>query len=513
MKFLSTNWLKNKSKAKICLILILLMAAFLRLWGIWRLDLFTYDQARDATYIKRIVVDKKLALIGPQSSVPGISLGPAYYYLMALPLLIFRLDPVGIDLIVALGGVVTVWLLFKWVERRTSLPTAFLISLLYAVSPIVVEMSRRAWNPNLSPFFFILIIYSWDKIVQENKTTFFLLLMFCLGIIIQLHYSALLILPALILSFLIFRKRFAVSIIHLFAGIIIFLFLIFPLVVFNFRHDWLMVKSLFRVIQSLVFSEKLSLLTKLACATTDIWHLYEGLLLIHLRPLSLLIFVFLLVITLVMFIRRKISTDFKIALVFLFTGVIGSQFYPEGFSFFYYVFLFVIPFLIFAYVIEFFFERYPNQKVYVILLTIMLSGWLFYQSEKIVFRLPVRTRQGFQLVADVITSDEGTNRRFNLAAIYKSPGQWENYYRRGIVRDDIRWDHNAVDYGYFVELKGKRPLPWDNFHDAEVLYLIVETRVKEPLKVKFWEIEQFGPKRITSQWKLKNGPTIYKLER
>lgn len=505
------KFIKRKRSKVVILVAILFLAAFLRLWGIWRLDLFTYDQARDATYIKRILADREIRLIGPQSSLPGISLGPAYYYLMALPLLVFNFNPIGIDLAIVLGGVATVWLLFKVLEKKTSPLAALLVCLLYATSPIVVELSRRAWNPSLVPLFLILIVYSLIKIVDEEKNIFFSVLMASLAIIIQLHYSTLLILPALFLIFLVYREKFLINKSYLLIGLLIFLFLISPLLVFNLRHQWLMFKSIYRVVQG--STGDLDILIGLKNALVDVWHLFEGLLLINLRPWSFGIFAFVLLVNLMMFVKRKFDTLLKFALVFLFVGVIGSQLYPEGFSFFYYIFLFPVPFIILAYLLEFLLKTYPSQKSILILLVVVLAGWQFFQTGKIIFRPPVRIWQDFVLVANVIANDKGTDKKFNLAAIYKSPGEWENYYRRGIVREDIRWDHNAVDYGYFVELRGKKPLPWDSFREAEILYLIAETPVKEPSKVKFWEIDQFAPKNVVSQWELENETTIYKLEK
>ena len=71
--------------------LIILAAAFLRLYRLDEFVTFLGDQGRDAIIIKRILTLEHFPAIGAPSSVGQVYLGPFYYYLMAPFLLLFFL--------------------------------------------------------------------------------------------------------------------------------------------------------------------------------------------------------------------------------------------------------------------------------------------------------------------------------------------------------------------------------------------------------------------------------------
>ncbi len=504
----------KKRKDLVFLLLILIVAAFFRLWGSWRLDLFTYDQARDATYIRRIFTEMKIPLIGPQSSIPGVSLGPGYYYLMAFPLLLSGFDPAVIDVMVGLGGVLTTVVLYRLLAEETDKRLALAIALLYSVSPIVIELSRRAWNLSTLPLFLVLALYSLQKIHQSKDNLVFwtVLLFVSLGMAIQLHYSALLLIPGMGLSLFFWdREKVFKNVKPFLMGAMAFVLVNLPILVFNLRHQWTMPRAIVRVF----FQEKAGggVGDKVRGFFLSFWHLYEGTFLYNLRPISFAVFGLIVLLIIVNIIKRKKSVFFGYLMTIILVGILGSQFYPKGFSFFYFVFLLPIPYLLLGVSLNNFGVKKALFQKLILIAFIPLAVYLTGESGKIIFRKPVRTRNDFKEVASIIAGDIQKGTPFNLVAVYQSPGGWENFYRRGIVREDIRWDHNAVDYGYFVESLGYKPLPWDNFSSAEVLYLIAETEVKEPLSLKFWEISQFSPKKVAQKWQLPNGTAVFRLEK
>jgi 4-amino-4-deoxy-L-arabinose transferase-like glycosyltransferase len=103
MKFLRNN---------ILIICILLVAAYMRFYKIDQYMTFLGDEGRDAITIFNIL-HGKLTLLGPTASVGGFFMGPAYYYLVTPFFWLFNYSPVGASVMVALLGVVTVWLIYK----------------------------------------------------------------------------------------------------------------------------------------------------------------------------------------------------------------------------------------------------------------------------------------------------------------------------------------------------------------------------------------------------------------
>src|ERR1035437_9349467 len=140
------------SKTNIVLLTVLILAAFLRLYRIQDYMTFLGDEGRDVLVAYNIL-HGHLTLLGPTSSVGGFFLGPIYYYFMAPFLLLFNYNPVGPAVMVALFGIATVWLIYKFCSELFNRQIGIIAAALYAVSPLVIAYSRSSWNPNPLPFF------------------------------------------------------------------------------------------------------------------------------------------------------------------------------------------------------------------------------------------------------------------------------------------------------------------------------------------------------------------------
>lgn len=140
------------------LIAILIIGAYLRLYRISEYLTFLGDEGRDVLIVKRMIVDGKWTLLGPTASVGGFYMGPAYYYFMAPFLWLFRLDPVGPAIMVALVGVLTIGLVYVLGCQIYNRYAGIVAASLYAVSPVIISYSRSSWNPNIVPFFASLLI-------------------------------------------------------------------------------------------------------------------------------------------------------------------------------------------------------------------------------------------------------------------------------------------------------------------------------------------------------------------
>jgi len=81
MKKRIIEFLKANKTELLFLALIIILASFLRFYKINELHFFTYDQARDDLIVKRILVDHKFTLLGPQSSMRG------FIYLLSIIIL------------------------------------------------------------------------------------------------------------------------------------------------------------------------------------------------------------------------------------------------------------------------------------------------------------------------------------------------------------------------------------------------------------------------------------------
>ena len=158
---------------KLFFILILVLAAFYRLYKIADYMTFLGDEGRDVLVAYNIL-HGHLTLLGPTSSVGGFFLGPIYYYFMAPFLLLFNYNPVGPAVMVALFGVATVFLVYKICLTFFNKNVAIFAALLYSISPLVVAYSRSSWNPNPLPFFSLLTLFTLYKAVKKKAIKVFL---------------------------------------------------------------------------------------------------------------------------------------------------------------------------------------------------------------------------------------------------------------------------------------------------------------------------------------------------
>ena len=153
----SRAWVINNKLEALLLILVILTGAFMRLYKIDQYMTFLGDEGRDVIIVRRLLVNFDPILIGPGTSVGNMYLGPIYYYMIAPFLLLFNFSPVGPSVFIALLGIITIY--FVWyVSRKWFGNIAALVSaLLYSVSPVVIYFARSSWNPNIMPFFALLL--------------------------------------------------------------------------------------------------------------------------------------------------------------------------------------------------------------------------------------------------------------------------------------------------------------------------------------------------------------------
>jgi 4-amino-4-deoxy-L-arabinose transferase-like glycosyltransferase len=529
------QYIKANKLEVICLIFIASLAAFLRFYKITELHFFSFDQARDALISKRILVDHKWTLLGPQSSMLGVYLPPYYYYTLALVLWIFRLNPAGIDVYTAGVGVCTVILLWYIARRFFNKVPALMIAAFYATSPLIVRFSRQAWNPNTQPFLVLLILFFLCQLFLKRKAFYLILVSIFLGYAMNLHYSTFCLIPIWLFSLFWFliktRKTRTV-----FVSVGILCFFVVPLLLFDLHHHFMISRN---ISHHFFAKERMGLLPRdfvglmansayslfvfllsgvsytpslVADAPQDaLWPVFRpiSILTIAHRPMIIQYYWWgvgllgLIVITTIYFLFRlekKGAKDVGLMLYLLIgiilSSVFVSQFYAGQFYFFYYLLLFPLPFLFLGFLFWFWWQKRIFRLPAVLLFILILA---FNLRHALVLESPERKIGDIIGVSEVIAQDVGQRDDFVIAANYRSPD---------------RWDHSAVDYRYFVEAYfGKRGLDWqpEDYRQAKILYVVAEGGLADPINSKIMEIYEFGPKTVEKTWELPKEVYIYKM--
>ena len=152
--------------------------------------MFEGDQGRDALVVSKIFKEGDLVFIGPVTSVGNMYLGPFYYYFMLPFLWLSYPSPLGPVYAVALVNILAVYLIYKLGSKMFGQKVGILAAFFFGLSQVSVTYSRFSWNPNLAPFFSLLIIYFNWKALKKPK--FWLAVLASFAALIQLHYLTLL---------------------------------------------------------------------------------------------------------------------------------------------------------------------------------------------------------------------------------------------------------------------------------------------------------------------------------
>jgi len=504
--------------------IILLTGAILRLWQIGSWQHLTYDQSRDYIIIKRIIVDHKYTLVGPTVSIaPGFFLPPFYYYTLAPFLWIFKFHIIGPDVYTALFGIFSIVAFYFLAKDFFGIFPALISSFALAVNPYLIQTSRHSWNPNTLCFYLIIFALSWKKYVFDRRRKYLLLAGFSLGWAIGLHLTVVVFLPMFLYLFFLEIKNKQLNLKTL-GGIFLFLIVFLPLGFFDLRHKFPITRAGISYLQGQKQDTSGGFVNRTKEMITDCFKMPAVLLSglfqkenLTVRPsnitafsaiklnrglnfadkiksyLSLLLWLVALLAVLVTKERRA-----RLLLVFISSGLLVRLCFPANlFYFYYYLVVFPFVYLILAFLVEktkessFFKILTPLVIIFLAVFSLLPKG-IYAQPKPESYFLPT---------CEIISLDFSKTNKIALA---------------GNVADRSRWEHNALEYHYFLEALYKIPMVgWEaaDYKQANVLYFIDEGEVKEPLKFGGMEVEAFAPKKIEKVWKVKTGQTIYKMTR
>jgi 4-amino-4-deoxy-L-arabinose transferase-like glycosyltransferase len=128
-----------KERAKIFMWLaIISLALFFRLYNFEGGFIFAHDHDLYSWIAKDLLVNKHWRLVGQVTSVPGVFIGPLYYYLIAFFYFLFRMNPLSAVIpltLIGLAGVFSFYYFLKtYFGNKTGLIGAFLWACTWGVA-------------------------------------------------------------------------------------------------------------------------------------------------------------------------------------------------------------------------------------------------------------------------------------------------------------------------------------------------------------------------------------------
>lgn len=239
--------LSSTRTSYIFLVVIIVIGAVVRLQGVFLGTFaFTYDVGRDLLALQSIIHSHRLPLIGPTTGLPGVFYGPWWYYLLLLPFILSRGNPQGIALFIALLGIGNIILGFFIGKKLHGNFLGVLFASFLSFSQAMIDTSSQIWNPNLAPFFVLLLFLLLLRVYQKEKSSLFHLFTigFLLGLIIdsEIVFGLLFFLSICVSLLVILRRNITIAEIGVFLlGMFV---IVSPRIFFDFRHQFLMTRTL-----------------------------------------------------------------------------------------------------------------------------------------------------------------------------------------------------------------------------------------------------------------------------
>lgn len=497
------NWIKKHKSELLILLGILILAAFLRLYRINEYMTFLGDEGRDAIVIKKILTEFDLPLLGPPTSIGNMYLGPLYYYMMSVAMTFSWLNPVAAAVMVALIGTATVLLIYYLAREWFGRGAAIIASLLYALSPVNIIYSRSSWNPNPAPFFTLLAVLGFYLANKKRDYRWLILTGAAVAFASQMHYLALILIPIFIIlwCYEYFNNRLQKNSGKYFVwgtlgGILIFLFLMSPLVIFDLRHNFLNYRALTTFFGQRETTVNLNILNTLG-RIVPIYHTTLVERYITGKNLYLNMLVSLLVLSPVVWWiyqkvkKRQASYPIMVLGVWLIVGVLGLSLYKQTIYDHYLGFLNPVPFLLLGGVF------YLIRKIFTGLREkILIGGFLVLAATLCIVSLqatPLKAHPNNQLkrtqeIAKYVIS-KSANRPYNFALLA---------------------EHNYDSaYQFYLDIYGHPPkqLPFDI---TEQLFVVCEDKVCQPINHPKYEIAAFGWAKVDEVSDME-GVKVFKL--
>ncbi len=467
---------------------LILIAAFLRLYQIEGFMTFLGDQGRDALIVKRILRFEHFPAIGAPSSVGQIYLGPFYYYLITPFLLFTNFNPVGLGIgvaILSVAGIAHAWYVIqKKYGVATSIPFLFFM----VFSFVLIELSRFSWNPNLLPFFTFLMIYFFYKWIKEHTINYAILFGAFTSFCIQLHYlSVLSFLPVIVvyIYFISHIKKKAEMLKQTAVSFGSFLFFSSPLILFDLRHNFLNTKNFIALFTEGKVSSDASYWSKFLETNRAF---FNHALQMEMSPMMAGLLFFVLVTLGFLIIKKTKSVLISLNILSFIVFILGFSVLASARHYHYFGPVYVSFYLLLA-CIPLLLKTKLHQYISAALLVIIFIS----------FQIP------------------------NYYFLFKKPNSQIGYARdiaasfKPYIKDQpiqivaLPFTETDAHFRYFLEIDGYKILPHDSPEQpAELFVMCFKPSECKPTDDPHWQIAAFENKQLAGFWKAKN-VTIYKI--
>lgn len=484
-KFLISNW---------PILLILIIAAALRLWRIDQLFTFGGDLGYDLFRIREII-HGDLTLIGPPTARTGTTnlfLAPLYYYILTPFLLLTKLDPIGTIIPILLAWLTYAAVIYLIAKRIFGeLPAIFSV-IIISISPLWINESGIPNPPFFVPLIisviFLFLLNFFQTEIINKRPVYIFLLGILTGLNINFHLTALSIFPVILL-YLILRKatRNLGSIAIFITG---FVSPFIPLILFDLRNSFFLTHQLQQQLATGI--SVISIKNNIQLALTLI---SRNLLGVEFSPLySGVILIFLFIISILTFKKRKTKVILYLLIGSIVSNILIASVYGGSMQSHY----LAASFPALSLFIGFFISSTGKINKYIpIFLIIMIASILFFRNDFLRssgYTMPEDlTLKEIRKISQIIVQDVG-NESFNITST-------------------LDGDSRAMPYRYLVEVYGKTPQVVEYYDRGDSLYVLTRDPAAAVPQNPLFEIASFQPSNILRTWEIKGDIRLVKLSK
>lgn len=159
-------------KTKAFLIIILLIASFLRLWKLSSVPVSLFGDELDVGYHAYSILKTGKDYYGNSFPIHFHSIAewrtPLYLYSAVPTVAIFGITPLGVRLPAAIFGILSVWVLYLLVKQFSDEKVALLAAAIMAVNPWSLQYSRAGFEVTLLILLLLLGLYLFFKSIQKS---------------------------------------------------------------------------------------------------------------------------------------------------------------------------------------------------------------------------------------------------------------------------------------------------------------------------------------------------------
>lgn len=222
---------------------ILIIGLVLRLYNFRELYMFGHDQDLQGWFIRDVVENRHLRLIGQETSTQGIFIGGLFYYLLIPFYLLFNMDPIGGVFLTTFLGLFAIWSFYFVLTRIFNEKTGLIAAFIYSISFYTVFNDREVVPTMPVILWTVWYLYGLFLTLKGQAFKGLILIAFLAGLIWHLNVALVIVLPLAPLIIILSSKK-KTNIKSYFYSSLSFIITSIPLLLFEIRHGFSQAKYL-----------------------------------------------------------------------------------------------------------------------------------------------------------------------------------------------------------------------------------------------------------------------------